>query len=140
MAITQTAEERPGLPVPGRVRSPLTEWLLTIVTLGVYGVVHHWLINRELRDFGVDVDPTKAALAMFPGGLVVVPYLVTVHRTGERIGVAQETIGLPPSVQPVVGTIASPFAALHIPYLQSELNRAWRAERRNETDDRGANR
>lgn len=114
--------------MPGLVRSPLNQWLLAIVTLGVYLVVHHWTINRELRDFGVEVDPTKAALAVFPGGLVVVPYLVTVHHTGARIGVAQETVGLTPSIQPGLGTVVSLFAAAQVPYLQSELNRVWRAE------------
>lgn len=137
MAIASSAEKTSQLPVRGRVRSPLTQWVLTIVTLGVYAAVHHWTVNRELRDFGVDVDPVKATLAVFPGGLVLVPYLVTVHRTGARIGVAQETVGLTPSVQPGLGTVASIFAAVHIPYLQSELNRVWRAEGE-EADDKGA--
>lgn len=128
MAIARRIGETPELPVPGLVRSPLNQWLLAIVTLGVYLVVHHWTINRELRDFGVEVDPTKAALAVFPGGLVVVPYLVTVHHTGARIGVAQETVGLTPSIQPGLGTAVSLFAAAQVPYLQSELNRVWRAE------------
>jgi len=128
MAIAGRVEEPPELPVSGRVRTPWTQWLLTIATLGIYVIVHHWTINRELRDFGVEVDPTKAALAVFPGGLVVVPYLVTVHRTGTRIGVAQETIGLGPSMRPGLGTVASLLAALHVPYLQSELNRVWLTE------------
>ena len=128
MAIARRLGESAELPVPGQVRSPLNQWLLAIVTLGVYLVAHHWTINRELRDFGVEVDPTRAALAVFPGGLVVVPYLVTVHRTGARIGVAQETVGLAPSIQPGLGTVVSLFAAAQVPYLQSELNRVWRAE------------
>ena len=123
--------------MPGQIRSPLNQWLLAIVTFGVYLVAHHWTINRELRDFGVEVDPTKAALAVFPGGLVLVPYLVTVHRTGARIGVAQETVGLTPSIQPGVGTVVSLFAAAQVPYLQSELNRVWRAESE-QADGQGA--
>lgn len=138
MAIARGVEESPGLPVPGRVRPPVTQWLLTIVTLGIYLVVHHWTINRELRDFGVEVDPVKATLAVFPGGVVVVPYLVTVHRTGIRIAVAQETVGLTASIRPALGTVASPFAALHIPYLQSELNRVWHADDGDGADDQGA--
>ncbi len=144
MALARSLGETPELPLPGLVRSPLNQWLLVIVTLGIYLVVHHWTINRELRDFGVEVDPTRATLAVFPGGLVVVPYLVTVHRTGARIGVAQETVGLTPSIRPGLGTVAAMFAAAQIPYLQSELNQVWRAEHeqakhKESTHDRSGN-
>ena len=103
------------------------QWILSVVTLGVNLVVHHWTINRELSRFGVEVDPTRAALAVFPGGLVVVPYLVTVHRTATRVAVAQETLGLTPTIRPLLAVAAS-LATLQVPYLQSQLNRVWRAD------------
>jgi hypothetical protein len=127
MTITDDVGERSNLPASGRIRSPTRQFLLTLVTFGVHLVVHHWTINRELSRFGVEVDPVRAAFAVFPGGLVVVPYLVTVHRTANRIGVAQETLGLPLTVRPPLATAAA-LATLHVPYLQRELNRVWRAD------------
>ena len=102
-------------------------WLLSIVTLGIYGLVVHYRINRELQEFGVEVDPTKAALAMFPGGIVAIPYLVTTFRTGERVAVAQEAMGLEPTARGVLAAVGSIFFMVNIPYLQSELNRVWEA-------------
>ena len=32
-------------------RSPLGVWLLIVVTLGIYGLVHWYKINREMRDY-----------------------------------------------------------------------------------------
>ncbi|MCP3933737.1 MAG: DUF4234 domain-containing protein [Actinomycetia bacterium] len=115
----------PGTGVP---RPPWTQWLLGVVTFGIHAAFQHFRVNRELREFGIEVDPTKALLAFFPGGLVVVPYLITHYRTGERIAVAQETVGLTPTAQPELSALASIFALLHIPYQQTELNRVWAAD------------
>jgi hypothetical protein len=115
-------------PVRGAERDPWTSWVLAVATLGVHGAVLHYRTNRELRDFGLDVRPTMSVVAFFPGVLLVVPFLVTVHRTAARIAVAQETTGLRPSIRAARCTVTSPFALLHIPYQQSELNRAWRAD------------
>lgn len=119
----------PTLPRTGVVRSPVRVWLLAVVTLGVYGVIHHHTMNRELRDFGVEVRPILSVLALVPGFVVVVPPLVTLWRTADRIGVAQETVGLAPSTKGPLGA-AGVVLWLCAPYHQRGLNRAWTAERR----------
>lgn len=118
----------PNTPARGDERDPWLQWALVVVTLGLFAVVVHYRTNRELRDFGLDVRPGLSLLAFFPGVLVAVPYLVSVNRTAERIGVAQETAGLVPSIRPTGCTVLSVLVLLHIPYQQSELNRAWRAD------------
>ncbi len=120
-----TARHDPGTGVP---RPPWFQWALALVTFGIYAAFQHYRVNRELRDFGVDVDPVKALLAFFPGGLVLVPYLVTNYRTGERIAVAQETVGLTATSKPEISALASLVALLQVPYQQAELNRAWAVE------------
>jgi hypothetical protein len=115
------------LPKAGVVRAPVRQWLLTVLTLGVYGVVRHYVVNRELRDFGVDVRPAASALAMFPGALVVVPPFVTLWRTADRIGVAQETAGLVPSTSGPLAAV-SIVLWLFVPYHQHQLNLVWRTE------------
>ncbi len=121
----QTLSDPPGT---GAHRPPWVQWVLGIITLGAHAAFQHFRINRELRDFGIEVDPVRALLAFFPGGLVLMPYLVTHYRTGERIAVAQETVGLTPTSQPELSALASLFAFLHIPYQQAELNRVWAAD------------
>lgn len=121
------AKVAPTLPRTGEVRSPGRVWLLSVITLGGYAVVHHYVINRELRDFGVEVRPAISLLALFPGTLLLVPALVTLWRTSGRIGVAQETAGLVPSTKGLVGTIAF-VLWFFAPYHQREVNRVWYAE------------
>lgn len=126
-----TAQHPPAtrsLPGVGVHRNPWIQWTLTVVTLGVYGAIAHHRLNRELQDFGVEVDPLRALLAYFPGALLVVPYLATAYCTARRIAVAQETAGLVPTVRPELAAITALFAFLHVPYQQSQLNRVWEAE------------
>ena len=113
------------LPGTGAPSEPWKQWGLALITLGIYAAVHHYRINRDLRDFGLDVDPTKAALAFFPGCLLVIPYLLTAYWTGRRIGVAQETVDLVPTVRPEVSCAASLFGFLQVPYHQAQVNRVW---------------
>jgi hypothetical protein len=120
-------------PVSGAIQHPWKQWGLAVITFGVYAAVRHYEINRELRDYGIEVDPMKALLAFFPGGLVLVPYLITNYRTGERIGVAQETAGLTPTASPELSALASVFVLLQVPYQQTELNRAWEADAQGHT-------
>jgi hypothetical protein len=123
-----TREPSPALPRAGPLRSPLRVWALAVLTLGVYGVVHHHAVNRELRDFGVEVRPALSVLALVPGVVALVPPFVTLWRTTDRIGVAQETAGLTPSTSAPLG--ASALALwLFAPYHQRELNKVWRADR-----------
>lgn len=114
-----------GMPQPGVVRDPLGVWLLTLVTLGVYAVVHHFLINRELRAFGVDVDPRLSALAFFPGVALVVPFFVTVYRTGRRIAVAQEAEELLPRVFGFVSVLSTCCFFVGSAYHQAQANKVW---------------
>lgn len=127
MRPTSTSTQVSG-PLTGDVRPPWREWLLSAVTLGVYAAIRHHRVNRELRDFGIEVDPVKALLAFFPGAVLGIPYLVTVHRTSTRIRIAQETAGLAPTIEPVVSTMLSILVFAHVPCEQSTLNAVWRAD------------
>lgn len=97
------------------------------MTLGLAAVVHHHLVNRELRDFGIEVRPWLATLALAPGGLLLIPALVTLWRTASRVAVAQETVGLRPTSRGALGA-AAVVLWLFAPYHQRELNRVWEVE------------
>jgi hypothetical protein len=73
-----------------KVRSPWAVALLPIVTLGIYHLVWWYKINKELKAYGeakgfdLGQNPTNSVLALFPGGLIVVPALVTYWRGTKR--------------------------------------------------------
>jgi uncharacterized protein DUF4234 len=117
-----------------KVRSPWAVALLPLVTLGIYHLVWWYRINCELRDLGrargrdLGQNPTNSVLALFPGGLIIVPPLVSYWRGTERVQEAARIGGR----EPVNGWIALIlFLLLSIglwAYLQYSLNEVWRSE------------
>jgi Domain of unknown function (DUF4234) len=117
-----------------KLRSPWAAALLPIITLGVYHVVWWYRTSRELRDFGkakgydLGQSPTNSTLAVFPGGLIIVPALIAYWRGGKRIQGAQRIAGK----EPLNGLIAVVLFLLISPalwwYEQDSLNAVWRSE------------
>jgi hypothetical protein len=117
-----------------KIRSPWAAALLPIITLGIYHLVWWYRINRELRDYGeakgfdLGQNPTNSVLALFPGGLIIVPALITYWRGTKRVQGAARLGGH----EPVNGWIALILYLLISPglwaYLQSSLNTLWRSE------------
>jgi uncharacterized protein DUF4234 len=117
-----------------KIRSPWAAALLPIVTLGIYHLVWWYRINREMRDYGrakgydLGQNPANSLLALFPGGLILVPALVTYWRGTKRAMGAARLAGQ----EPVNGWIAIllylliPFAVWA--YIQVSLNQVWEAE------------
>ena len=117
-----------------KIRSPWAAALLPFVTLGIYHLVWWYRINRELRDYGratgydLGQNPTNSVLALFPGGLIIVPALITYWRGTKRVQGAQRVGGK----EPLNGWIALILYLLLAPgfwaYLQVALNDVWRTE------------
>jgi hypothetical protein len=117
-----------------KIRSPWAAALLPLITLGIYHLVWWYRINRELRDYGqakgydLGQNPTNSLLALFPGGLIIVPALVTYWRGTKRVMGASRIAGN----EPLNGWIAIILYFLLAPglwaYIQSSLNDVWRQE------------
>ena len=117
-----------------KIRSPWAAALLPIVTLGIYHLVWWYRINRELRDYGrakgydLGQSPTSSLLALFPGGLIIVPALISYWRGTKRVQGAAAVAGK----ERANGWIALILYLLLSPaywaYLQLSLNDVWRAE------------
>jgi hypothetical protein len=73
-------------------------------------------------------NPTNSLLALFPGGLIIVPALVSYWRGTERMQAAARVGGQ----EPLNGWIALVLFVVISPvlwaYMQSELNKLWRVE------------
>ncbi len=119
---------------PVKIRSPWAVALLPFITLGIYHLVWWYRINRELRDYGrakgydLGQNPTNSVLALFPGGLIIVPALVSYWRGVKRVQGAARLGGN----EPVNGWIAIILYLLLAPglwaYVQVSLNDLWRQE------------
>jgi hypothetical protein len=122
----------PGSTAHAKIRSPWAAALLPIVTIGIYYFVWYYKINRELADLGrakgtdeLGDSPGKSLLAVTLGALVIVPALISVYHTAQRIQAAQRLHG----IQPLNGWLALVMYLLIVPvfwaYEQSELNKVW---------------
>jgi hypothetical protein len=117
-----------------KIRSPWAAALLPLITLGIYHLVWWYRINRELRDYGqakgydLGQNPTNSVLALFPGGLIIVPALITYWRGTKRVQGASRIAGR----EPLNGWIAIILYFLLSPglwaYIQVSLNEIWRQE------------
>jgi heme/copper-type cytochrome/quinol oxidase subunit 2 len=124
----------PGANATAKIRNPIAVAILVVVTLGIYGLVWWYFINREMADYGrakgtseLGNSPTKSLLAVFPGGLIIVPAIWTTITTFKRVQAAQRFAG----VQPINGwlglVVYLVFAPAYDGYMQSGLNSVWEA-------------
>jgi hypothetical protein len=117
-----------------KVRNPWAVALLPIITLGIYHLVWWYKINKELKAYGeakgydLGQNPTASLLALFPGGIIVIPALVTYWRGTKRVQGASKIAGR----EPVSGWISLILYLLLSPafwaYLQVSLNNIWEQE------------
>jgi hypothetical protein len=117
-----------------KLRSPWAAALLPLITFGIYHLVWWYRINRELRDYGISKgydlgqSPVSSLLALFPGGIIVVPALITYWRGTKRVQGAARVAGR----DVANGWIALILYFLISPafwaYIQVSLNSVWRSE------------
>jgi hypothetical protein len=125
-----------GTGATAKIRNPLGVVALSIVTIGIYYVFWWYFINREMRDLGkarnrdLGQSPGQSVLAITLGALIIVPALVTLWRTSARIESSQEAVGIANRASgPIIFILLLLIGPVGIWYAQSELNKAWEAQR-----------
>ena len=131
------AQEVPiaGAGTSAKIRSPFAPALLPFPTLGIYLFFWWYYINRELRDYGkakgtdeLGTSPGKSVLAITLGALVIVPAILSLINTFQRMQKAQRLAG----VEVLNGWIGLVLYLVLSPaffgYMQSGLNNVWRAQ------------
>jgi len=127
-----------GGPAEAKIRSPVGVAVLSVITLGIYALYWWYQVNREMADLGksrrvegLGDSPLTSLLAWFPFGLLIIPALVSLYNGVHRMKYAEElTTGRRPTLNGWIVAILYVFV-LHIVafgYMQSELNKAWRAQ------------
>lgn len=122
-----------------KVRDPWRVGIFALVTLGIYGIVWFYQVNRELAEYAkaravpkVGGSPVLAVLGVTVGALLVVPFIATWVWTLIRIRRAQEVEGVPALT---FGTTVAAAAVWLVPvagtvvwheHVQFHLNAIWR--------------
>ena len=130
-----TANQVPIAPgSTAKIRGPITVAVLSIVTLGVYVLFWWYFVNREMADYGrargtneLGDSPAKSVLALFPGGLILVPAIWTLVTTFQRMQAAQRLNGQTPINGWLGFVLYLVFSPALFGYMQSGINSAWRA-------------
>jgi len=120
-----------------KMRNPWGVLGLSLITLGIYYWFWWYFINREMKDYGnannVDLgqSPGISVLAITLGAFVIIPPFVSIWRTGRRMERTQRTAGVSGGSGPLFFVLhLIPIVSLFAPvYMQTELNKAWRAIR-----------
>jgi Domain of unknown function (DUF4234) len=116
-----------------KIRSPWAPALLPFVTLGIYYFVWYYKINREMRDLGqargsdeLGDSPGKSLLAVTLGALIIVPAILSLIHTGQRIQAAQRLAGRDQIMSGWLSLVLYiVIAPAMFAYWQSELNKVW---------------
>jgi hypothetical protein len=121
-----------------KIRTPWVVAVLTLVTLGIYGLVWYYKINREMADLGkatgkteeLGENPVTSILAVTLGALIIVPAIVSLVHTHKRIialqrhtGGGEELNGWLVLIMFLVGLSIVAYA-----YWQTGLNKSWEAQ------------
>jgi len=128
----------PGSDYPAKIRSLWAVALLPLVTLGIYFLVWYYKINKEMTSLGrargrtreLGDSPGKSLLAVTLGALIIVPAIISLVHTVQRIQLTQrltrEGDVLNGWIALILFFVVSP--ALYA-YMQSGLNESWQAMR-----------
>lgn len=114
-------------------RNGVAIMLLNLMTLGIFGAIWWYQVNRELRDYSQAVtrpfrnSPAGALILFLLWPLAWWPILLTTYITARRIRTVQEWVEAPKRVSPLVATLLAlvPLLVPQALYLQNALNDAW---------------
>lgn len=118
-----------------KIRDVVAVPVLTFVTLGIYGIVWYYKVNREMADVGkatgrtdeLGDSPVVSVLAITIGALIIVPALVSIFRAFKRVQALQRQAGR--EGQQINGWLGFVLFVVFAPalygYMQSGLNSAW---------------
>ena len=117
-----------------KVRSPIAVIVLTFVTIGIYGFVWYYKVNKELAAIGrergtaeLGDNPMKSLLAITLGALLIVPAIVSMINSFKRVQAAQRLEGSDPVNGWLGLVLVLVFSPALFGYMQSGMNAAVQA-------------
>ena len=123
MAETVTIQGQPYLK-----RNPLGVLGLGFITLGIYFVYWFYKANQEIQRYTGDqtISPTRSLLAVFPGGIVIVPALIAFYNTANHVVQMEQQRGITSQISPAITVVIGLVFSIAVGiYVQEHLNRVW---------------
>jgi hypothetical protein len=104
-------------------------YVLSIVTLGICGIIWYYLINADAKKIAKNNawSPGMSVLAVTLGAIIIIPPFVSIWRTWSRVREATHADGMAAGLQFVLCFVPIVNIA-YSGYLQSKLNNAAAAE------------
>lgn len=125
----------PGANATAKIRNPIAVAIFAVITLGIYVLYWWYAANREMADYGrakgtseLGESPVTSLLAVFPGGLIVVPAIWTTITTFKRVQAAQKLAGQTPINGWLGLVLYLVFSPAYVAYMQSGLNSVWETQ------------
>jgi Domain of unknown function (DUF4234) len=109
-------------------RNPLGVLGLGFITLGIYFVYWFYKANQEIQRFTGDqtISPTRSLLAVFPGGIVIVPALIAFYNTANHVAQMEQQRGISSQISPAITVVIGLVFSIAVGiYVQEHLNRVW---------------
>jgi hypothetical protein len=109
-------------------RNPLGVLGLGFITLGVYFVYWFYKANQEIQRYTGDqtISPTRSLLAVFPGGIVIVPALIAFYNTANHVVQMEQQGGITSQISPAITVVIGLVFSIAVGiYVQEHLNRVW---------------
>jgi hypothetical protein len=105
-------------------RSPVGVWLLSFVTLGIYGLVYWYKIHAELAQFDPrrKISPVFELMSIWLLSFTIVLPIMSIVGLGGKIRAAQAAVGLPADCSGGLGLLFAFLAGTHVIYYQAKLN------------------
>lgn len=115
----------------GKIRNPLGIIGLAIITLGIYGIVWYYKVNKELAGIGqakgteeCGTNPVTSVIAITLGAFILVPPFVSAYKFCTRLSAAERVTGTSQGMEPgllfLLYVFLSPIAAY---IAQSNMNK-----------------
>jgi hypothetical protein len=113
-----------GYGVQMKRRSPVGAWLLTLATLGVYGLVYWYKIHAELLDYDRrrHISPVFELMSIFLLAWTVILPFMSIGSLAQKIRIAQSTAGLAQECSGTRGILLALLFGSHVIYYQRRLN------------------
>lgn len=109
-------------------RNPLGVLGLTFITIGIYGLYWYYKANQEIQRYTGDqtISPTRSLLAVFPGGIVIVPALIAFYNTANHVAQMEQQRGISSQISPAITVVIGLVFSIAVGiYVQEHLNRVW---------------
>ena len=109
-------------------RNPLGVLGLGFITLGIYFVYWFYKANQEIQRYTGDqtVSPIRSLLAVFPGGIIIVPALIAFYNTANHVAQMEQQRGITSQISPAITVVIGLVFSIAVGiYVQEHLNRVW---------------